>query len=121
MHPGRTGPLSGRARRPPLACHVHSSQARQRDERFDQLYSELMEGRQELLPRADEVVSHQQEWRRKKMRDTHSNWTTQVFEPIRDTIKTAVSQRSAREIEERLREQYDEYLKVTNEKAGVFR
>ena len=56
--------------------------------------------------------------RSRKQRELHTEWNTQVFDKIQGRLQTAVGTRHARDIEQRLKQQYDQYLHTTNTKVG---
>lgn len=60
---------------------------------------------QDLLNQTEKVRS-------KKKRQLHHDWDKQVFSKIQDRLKRALSHRTYKEIEARLRCQHDAYIKV---------
>lgn len=58
---------------------------------------------------------------RRRKEQLHKSWHKKVFRPIQGQIDKAVGARSCTEIQARRNKNMDEYLKVCNEKVGVFR
>ncbi|KXZ46813.1 hypothetical protein GPECTOR_40g547 [Gonium pectorale] len=70
---------------------------------------------------ADAALAHATKVRGKKKEALHAEWTSKVFDTIQGRLQAAVDSRDPRDIESRLKGQYDAYLHTTNTKVGVFR
>ncbi|KAG2495250.1 hypothetical protein HYH03_006523 [Edaphochlamys debaryana] len=100
------------------------AEARQRDDKLQSLLGDVLSGLQDPnspLLEADEALAHAEKVRRKKKESLYDEWNTKVFDTIQGRLQQAVDSRDPRQIESRLKEQYDQYLHTTNTKVGVFR
>ncbi|GMH32808.1 hypothetical protein BSKO_00642 [Bryopsis sp. KO-2023] len=102
----------------------HMEHIRRKEERFQQMYQSVLKGLtygEGITGEMQDVLDQTQKVKNKKQKQLFHDWETQVFERIQSRIKRGLDSRPYKEIEERLRSQYDAYIKTSNEKLAVFR
>ncbi|KAK9829174.1 hypothetical protein WJX72_004311 [[Myrmecia] bisecta] len=99
-------------------------EAKQREAEFQAMFEQLTRGRHAqdgIVGEMTELLASTQTAKDKKRQALYEEWNTKVFEKIQSRIAAELDARSTEDIENRLYEQYAQYLNTVNAKDGVFR
>lgn len=96
---------------------------KRREARFEKMYTTMLDGMggSGVLGDIDQHLIRREEAKARKRNGLHAEWTDKVFNTMQARLQGSVDRRTPRDVSTRLRHQLDEYLKVTNEKVGVYR
>lgn len=96
-----------------------AAEATEREEAFQQLYSDVLGGLQHgagVLTETQEVLEYADNTQHARREALYQQWQHQVFEPMQERLQQAMSQRSVSDLEASLQAASQAYVQATNTK-----